>query len=188
MGDNGKWDEVERCLKAAFGENFDTALARLAKIGYTNAPASKSHHLAMQGGLMLHSYNVAIRLMQVTDAMGVKWPRAESPYVVGMLHDLVKCRCYREIEGTPPGEPPKWEYVQPGYPGHGSCSVAIAAELGFTLMAEEIAAITYHMGPWGVGKEYSEEEFRAAMEKWAPQIIAAHSADWYASQVDERMA
>ncbi len=37
-------------------------------------------------------------------------------------------------------------------------------------------------------REYSEEELRAAMEKWAPQIIAAHSADWYASQVDEREA
>ena len=44
---------------------------------------------------------------------------------------------------------------------------------------EEIAAITFHMGPWGVGKEYSEQELRAAMRAFAPQIIATHTADWY---------
>ena len=104
--------------------------------------------------------------------------------VVGMLHDLVKCRCYRSVNllGT------KFEYVQPEYHGHGACSVSIAAELGVRLMREEIAAIMFHMGPWGVGKEYSEEEFRAAMKAFAPYIIATHTADWYAAEVDEMEA
>ncbi len=48
------------------------------------------------------------------------------------------------------------------------------------------AAAKFHMGPWGVGKEYSESEFRAAMKAFAPQIIATHTADWYAAEVDER--
>ena len=100
-----------------------------------------------------------------------------------MLHDLVKCRCYklmREVDGRP-----EWEYMQPGYPGHGACSVAIAEELGIRLHKDEIVAITYHMGAFGIGKEYTDKEFYAAMEMFAPQIIATHCADWWAASVDE---
>ena len=154
----------------------------LVGIGYCDAPASKGHHLAKRGGLLKHSVNVTQRLVELTKAFNVRWPRYESPYIVGLLHDLVKCRCYRAVEGMYM----TWEYVQPEYHGHGACSVAIAAELGIQLMREEIAAIMFHMGPWGVGKEYSESEFRAAMKAFAPQIIATHTADWYAAEVDER--
>jgi hypothetical protein len=75
--------------------------------------------------------------------------------------------------------------VQPEFPGHGVCSVAIAASLGIELKAPEVAAITYHMGHWGVGKEYDEDAFNAAMDIFAPCIIAAHCADWFAAKVDE---
>lgn len=156
----------------------------LYRIGYFTQPASKGHHLAEVGGLLKHSVNVTHRLVQLTETLGVKWSRKESPYLVGMLHDLVKCRCYKpvSIDGQ---EFAKWEYVQPAYPGHGVCSIAIAAELGIRLFPDEIAAIVYHMGVFNVGKEYSDKEFYAAMDKFAQQIIATHSADWYASAVDE---
>ena len=129
----------------------------LERIGYFDAPASKGHHLATKGGLVRHSVTVTRRLVALTDALGVYWPRKESPYLVGMRHDLVKCKCYRAINGemrrrgeasegsrerseAPEGPArgraqdaePKWEYVQPEYPGHGACSVAIAAELGIS--------------------------------------------------------
>ena len=183
--------DLERDMNSYFNQAFGIGnkpmfgLA-LAGIGYFTQPASKGHHLATKGGLMRHSVNVTRRLVALTDALGVYWPRPESPYLVGMLHDLVKCRCYRAVTGAAQDEAPSWEYMQPEYPGHGACSVAIAAELGIPLMREEIAAITFHMGPWGVGKEYSEQEMRAAMKAFAPQIIATHTADWYAAEVDER--
>ena len=158
----------------------------LGRMQYFDAPASKGRHLARIGGLLEHSVNVTRRLLALTDALGVYWPRKESPYLVGMFHDLVKCRCYAQLMDEEGNFIEKWEYVQPEYPGHGACSVAIAAELGIQLMREEIAAIMFHMGPWGVGKEYSESEFRAAMRAFAPQIIATHTADWYAAEVDER--
>lgn len=160
-------------------------VGQLRNIGYFEQPASKGHHLARPGGLAQHSVNVARRLVALTYALAVCWPRSESPYLVGMFHDLVKCRCYRAVAGAAQDEAPSWEYVQPEYHGHGACSVAIAAELGIQLMREEIAAIMFHMGSWGVGKEYSESEFRAAMKAFAPQIIATHTADWYAAEVDE---
>ena len=183
--------DLERDMNSFFNHAFGVGnkqmyATALSGIGYFNAPASKGHHLAKRGGLLRHSVNVTQKLVALTDALYVCWPRPESPYLVGMLHDLVKCRCYRAVTGAAQDEAPSWEYVQPEYHGHGACSVAIAAELGIQLMREEIAAIMFHMGPWGVGKEYSESEFRAAMKAFAPQIIATHTADWYAAEVDER--
>lgn len=180
-------DMAGKYLVIAFPGGRDVMLGRaLRDIGYFDAPASKGHHLAERGGLLVHSVNVTQRLDEITDALCVKWPRKESPFLVGMLHDLVKCRCYRAIKGSERDEKPSWEYVQPAYHGHGACSVAIAAELGIHLMREEIAAIMFHMGPWGVGKEYSESEFRAAMDAFPSFIVATHTADWYAASVDER--
>lgn len=170
--------------KAGLSTNFVDSV--LDGIGYFTQPASKGHHLANRGGLVEHCVNVTRRLVELTDTLGVKWSREASPYLVGMLHDLVKCRCYRAVPSTVPDEEPKWEYIQPVYPGHGACSVAIAGELGFRLQKDEIVAITYHMGAFGIGKEYTDKEFYAAMEMFAPQIIATCCADWWAASVDER--
>ena len=200
---------MAECYLEHAGLNTDVEKL-LELIGYFDAPASKGHHLAERGGLVKHSINVTRRLVELTETLGVKWSRKESPYTVGMLHDLVKCRCYRAVNGemrrrgeasegcrerseAPEGpargraqdEEPKWEYVQPVYPGHGACSVAIAAELGMGLYRAEVVAITFHMGPWGVGKEYTDKELDAAMKQYAPQIIATHTADWWACKVDE---
>lgn len=155
----------------------------LVNIGYLEAPASKGHHLAEKGGLVKHSVNVTRELLKLTHTLGVKWPREESPYLVGLLHDLVKCRCYRSTMSQIGAL--AWEYVQPEYPGHGIASVMIALELGIELKPEEIAAITYHMGMFGVGREYTDKEFNAALAKYPQQIIATHCADWWAARVTE---
>ena len=157
----------------------------LERIGYFDAPASKGHHLARRGGLVNHSINVTRRLVELTETLGFKWSRKESPYTVGMLHDLVKCRCYRAVKGATQDAEPKWEYVQPLYPGHGACSVMIATEGGIVLCPDEIAAITYHMGMYGVGKEYTDKEFDNALRRYGPQILATIYADWWAARVDE---
>lgn len=162
---------------------------RLCQIGYCVAPASKGHHLAEKGGLVRHSANVTHRLVELTETLGVEWPRRESPLLVGMLHDLVKCRCYRAVEGAAPGDSEltttSWKYVQPGYPGHGIASVMIAAEIGIPLLEEEAVAIVYHMGLYGAGKEYSFDEFNNALKLHGSRIIATCCADWYAARVDE---
>ena len=158
-------------------------LMSLHKMGFFRQPASKAHHLIGYGGLAEHSVKVTRRLVELTKSLCVRWPREQSPYLVGMLHDLVKCRCYKlkgEIEGKP-----EWEYIQPVYPGHGACSAAIAAEIGIELMREEIVAITYHMGMYGVGKEYTDKEFDNALRWHGQQVIATCCADWWAARVDE---
>jgi len=162
-----------------------TTEERLDRYGYFKQPASMKHHLAGYGGLVRHSINVTQRLVKLTDVLGVKWPRDTSPYLVGMLHDLVKCRCYR-LKGEVDGKP-EWEYIQPVYPAHGACSAAIAAELGIELLREEIVAITYHMGMYGVGREYTDKEFDNALRWHGQQVIATCCADWYAARVDEEV-
>lgn len=164
----------------------ELVVANLKDIGYFDAPASKGHHLAEKGGLVTHSVNVTRELLKLTETMGVEWPREKSPYLVGMLHDLVKCRCYRPTMSQIGAL--AWEYVQPEYPGHGIASVMIAAELGIELRPAEIAAITYHMGMFGVGKGYTDEEFNAALAKFPQQIIATHCADWWAARVTKGWA
>ena len=157
----------------------------LESIGYFKAPASKGHHLAVEGGLFTHSVNVTRRLLGLTEAMEIDWPREESPYLVGMLHDLVKTRCYRAIDGAAQDGKAAYEYIQPAYPGHGVASALIAAELGIQLNEDERAAIVYHMGLYGVGKEYTDKEFNEALGVFPGPIIATHSADWLAARIDE---
>ena len=152
---------------------------RLRAIGYYDAPASKGHHLAYRGGLVLHSYNVARRLVILTNALGVAWSRPQSPYLVALLHDLVKCKCYRLRPDS------GYDYVQPEWPGHGVASVMIATvELGIRLEPDETAAIIHHMGAFGL-QGRALDEFDAALDKWPKQIIATHTADWAAARIDE---
>ena len=174
-------DKAKRYLVKADVEEHQ--IMRLEEMGFFKKPASMGHHMKGYGGLAEHSVNVTRRLVERTKSMGVKWPRKESPYLVGMLHDLVKCQCYKLI-GESAGRP-VWEYIQPVYPGHGACSAAIAAEIGIELMREEIVAITYHMGMYGVGKEYTDKEFDNALRWHGQQVIATCCADWWAARVDE---
>ena len=103
----------------------------LREIGYFTVPASTKYHLSCRSGLAVHSVNVTQNLLSISKAMNIDWPREESPYIVGMLHDLVKCHCYDWIDGG-------WKYCQPKYPGHGIASVMIASEIGIVLLKKEI--------------------------------------------------
>lgn len=142
-------------------------------LGYLDAPASKGHHLAVRGGLAEHSMHVVDNLLMM-HAFGTD----ESAFRVGMLHDLVKCLCYREKEdGT-------FEYVQPPYPGHGVASVLIANDCGILLTPEENAAIVWHMGVFGM-TDKDMKEYREAVCKWPVSVILTHAADHLASAMEE---
>ena len=154
---------------------------KLHSWGYDSAPASKGHHLSIPGGLAIHSVNVSRRLEELSKALRVEWPRQSSPWVVGMLHDLVKCRCYR-LRGDGSG---KYDYVQPLYPGHGIASAVMATvDLGFCLLESEAAAIIWHMGAFGL-QGRALDEFDAALDAYPAEIIATHTADWAAARLDE---
>lgn len=151
-------------------ELTEKEIAALEKIGYFTAPASIRHHLNCAGGLVEHSINVTRKML------GLKvFENAASNYRVGMLHDLVKCYCYREKKG---GGGYVWRDT--GYPGHGVASVMIAADLGIMLTPSERAAITWHMGVFGMDED-ELKEYQAATLRYPRPIILTHAADHLAS-------
>jgi len=151
----------------------------LDAIGYFSAPASKGHHLAYGGGLFEHSTNVTRRLISLTGPLNVEWPRTESPYLIGMLHDLVKAQCYRAKDGG------GFEYVETKYPGHGSASVNfIEKDVGIELHEVERTCIRWHMGAFNLTQGVLESYDRA-LDRFPREIIATHTADILAARVDE---
>ena len=176
---------AEQLLKMA-GLDSDT-IAELEFWGYFRAPASKGHHLAVPGGLVQHSINVTTRLVALTKALRLKWPRPESPYLVGMLHDVVKVRSYIvDKTATTDASAPKYIYAPSVYGGHGAASVMmVTSELQVLLCPEEALAIRWHMGAFGLaGDELKEYDW--ALKAFPALLIATHTADMLAANVDER--
>ena len=155
---------------------------QLEEIGFFDAPASCRHHLAEHGGLARHSSNVTRWLLKLSDAMEVHWPRPESPYIVGLLHDAVKCRCYG-FQNCAAEE--KIIRVPHPYTGHGAASVAvITCELGLNLYPAEASAIIHHMGAFNLtGNDL--KDFDNALDIFPKEIIATHTADMLAARSDE---
>ena len=144
------------------------------------APASAGHHLAVKGGLAIHSMNVTDRLLQLSGDLKIAWSDSGSPYTIGMCHDLCKTHAYdfktdKEITK-----------LRPMFPGHGTLSAMLAPEfLGHPISYVEQVCIVYHMGAWRVGEEYDVRHLDAAVSEFPLEVIATHTADMLASQYDE---
>ena len=144
------------------------------------APASAGHHLAVKGGLAIHSMNVTGRLLRLSRDLKIAWSSPRSPYIIGMCHDLCKIHAYdfktdKEIMK-----------LRPVFPGHGTLSAMLAPEfLGHPISYVEQVCIVYHMGAWRAGEEYDIRHLDAAISKFPLEVIATHTADMLASQFDE---
>ena len=144
------------------------------------APASASHHLAVKGGLAIHSMNVTDRLLQLSGDLKIAWSNSGSPYTIGMCHDLCKLHAYSFKTDK---EITKLRQV---FPGHGTLSAVLAPEfLGHPISYVEQVCIVYHMGAWNIGKEYDASQLGAGISEFPLEVIATHTADMLASQYDE---
>lgn len=164
----------------------DEQIEALEKRGYFHAPASRNKHLAVEGGLMQHSYNVALKLCELTALWKIPWERPEGPTIVGLLHDLVKMDTYAQVFNPDGSTHWEWQDRRRWFEKHGKASLAIATELGIELKQDEVNAIEFHMGKFNVGIEYLEGEFRSAIRTYQGQVLATHFADWWSSAVVER--
>ena len=150
------------------------------------APASSKYHSSYPGGLSDHSLFVAEVLVDLTDKKVCVWDREESPYLIGLLHDLTKCGCYStKWDSSPLGGIDKiWYEPNPYYqrldPIHGADSVAKANGF-FDLTEEEEACIRWHMGA------YEKENWNGYDEaiRQFRNILWTHTADMYASKILE---
>lgn len=158
--------------------------------GFFTSPASTKYHGAYEGGLYDHSRMVAMRLHWLTLNNDLKWQRPESPFIIGMFHDLCKCDQYVLKDGTEmsigsgqtitaPGGT-HYEYNQDTLlKGHGSKSVMILSRF-INLTEEEMLCVRYHMGAYEK-EEWSE--YDRAIRKFDTVLWTSH-ADMLASKVD----
>ena len=169
-------------------------MAYLNSGGFFTAPASTKYHGAYEGGLYDHSRMVAMRLHVLTLNNGLKWQRPESPFIIGMFHDLCKCDQYILTEGPhtqniggqeiviQPLIDKRYEY-NPNtlLKGHGSKSIMLLSQY-INLTEEEMICIMYHMGPYEK-TEYDWGTLDTAIKRW-PNCYWTHVADILASKID----
>lgn len=169
-------DRVQQYLQVMGYGDLTISVTDLRDLNFFNAPASTKYHGAYEGGLFDHSIQVAKTLDSLTKRLDLKWSRTESPYIVGMYHDLCKCDNYiLDVETN------KYIY-NPDIviPGHGEKSVILAQKY-IKLTDEEIACIRWHMGAYEKDPKMWEYYGRAIEEY--PNVLWTHTADMVASKI-----
>lgn len=148
---------------------------RLRDMNFFTAPASTKFHGNYEGGLFTHSFVVARTLVELTDCNNLMWERKESPYIIGMFHDLCKTDYYISN-----GTGHAWERNDDCLlKGHGEKSVMLLSQF-YTLTEEEIMCIRYHMGAFTPKEEWSD--YTRAVHAY-PNVLWTHHADMIASHV-----
>ena len=163
-------DFIKEKLGSRATEEF---LDWLETIGYYTCPAAKSHHGNYEGGLFNHSKAVAERLQSLTEKLGLQWEYPESPWVVGLLHDICKTDDYVydwKINAI------EWK---PSHSGHGMKSVMMIAG-HFPLTQEEKMCVLYHMGAF---TDKDEWKYYSNAVKNYPNVLYTHTADMIASNI-----
>lgn len=153
----------------------DLFLSWLIQIGYFEAPAAKSHHGNYIGGLFDHSYRVAEMLDKYTNQLSLVWERPNSPWIVGLLHDICKVDdyvCQTDSENEFQINPERITS------GHGDKSILMLAG-HYQLTEEEAMCIQFHMGAF---TEKDQWQYYSRAVKKDPKVLYTHTADMYASQ------
>lgn len=183
-------DFVNLCIENDF--NVNTKVKQwLIDNNFFVSPASTKYHGAHEGGLYDHSRAVYKRLQSLTTDNNLQWQRPQSPFIIGMFHDLCKCDQYTKVydddeyvtEGTKLVPKARFHYVfnaDTVLKGHGSKSIIFLSQL-FSLTEEEMLCIRFHMGAYE-NDEWTE--FDKAIRK-CPNVLWTHMADMLASKVDD---
>ena len=188
-------ERFDLCMSTKIGDFIsDEFKTYLLKNGFFSAPASTKYHGAYEGGLFDHSLAVMNLLVDLSYDNFLMWDREESPFIVGMFHDLCKIDCYRhpiidELSVTDLADgsreyhiydESKWEYnPDTNLKGHGDKSIILLSQF-MTLTEEEIMCIRYHMGAFTEKEEWSD--YTRAVHKY-PNVLWTHHADMLASHV-----
>lgn len=147
----------------------------LKDMGYFTKPASTKYHGTYEGGLFDHSLQVTKSLVDLTNKLNLQWERPESPYIVGLFHDLCKCDNYMTDRTG------RFIYnPRIIIPGHGDKSVIMLQDL-ISLTFEEIVCIRWHMGAYETDTKMWDY-YGKAIEKY-PNVLFAHTADMIASRI-----
>ena len=172
-------EQVVRCLE-------DT--------GFFESPASRTAHLAYDGGLVDHSLNVYHVAERIAENMRELCPRLQIPedsiIIISLLHDICKATRYHHSEKVMQKDGTIRETYIKDYShfpiGHGEKSVIQLLRWGLELTEDEMLAIRYHMGSWQLSmtNEEVQRDYREACTRH-PLIAILHTADTLAAQIIE---
>lgn len=162
----------------------------LIQNGFFTQSASIKYHGAYEGGLFDHSYEMTQVLLDMTERLNLQWTRPESPYIIGMFHDLCKIDNYLTIvdepgetmmgTGTVKGKEVHFEY-NPNtiLKGHADKSIMLLSQF-INLTEEELLCIRFHMGAYEGQDQW--DNYDKAIRKYET-VLWVHTADMYASKV-----
>ncbi len=164
-------EEFINLLRNTQREGMEQIINYLEKSGFFTAPASTTHHLANEGGLMEHSMNVYHAAVATKKLLMDLKPELEeklsdnSIVIVALLHDICKANIYKKAQKWRKDDQGRWEQYD-SYDvdysklpvGHGEKSVIMLLSLGLKLTIDEMVAIRWHMGAWDLPFQSYEEK------------------------------
>ena len=167
---------------------------------FFTAPASRKHHLAHPGGLVVHSLNVYKHLLEITarDVFGgtdgtlLAEPVIETVAILGLLHDVCKAGVYHQTDPFKAAAEGKlgamdpYEFRDPFPLGHGEKSLFLITR-HMALTEEEALAIRWHMGAYDDAVKGGSRSMTEAMNL-TPWVWRLQEADMCAAWIDERSA
>lgn len=191
-------DRLLNLLRSTKRAGIEQLIEYMENNGFFTAPCSGGNHLAKEGGLMEHSFNV----FETMDKMSAKLSSdtyrelANSVIICSILHDLGKMGDFGKTnyipnmikDGRPTKANPEQKYKQSEskpyktndallYEPHEVRSVKIASKF-IELTEDEEFAILMHNGMYG--------DFRYVIkDKETPLYLLLHFADMWASRVIE---
>ncbi|MCD8089936.1 MAG: hypothetical protein LUD81_04835 [Clostridiales bacterium] len=176
---NQFYDIMDVCMPHLIIEEF---INYLDDNNFFEAPASLKYHGAYSGGLFDHSFTMTKCLLSLTKRLELKWSREESPYIVGMFHDLCKVDNYKIVgkPGSRISDIKSWNHNDsPLLTGHGEKSVIILQQY-IKLTEEEIMCIRWHMGAFDDKENWVA--YGRAVNKY-PNVLYTHTADMMAAHI-----
>lgn len=197
---NENKEEFVKLLKSTGRDGVDDVIEELERLGFFSAPASAGHHLNVEGGLVQHSLNTCKAAFAIWEGMKALEPsldtevKKESIIISALLHDVCKADIYKRSVKKRKNKLGQWEDCE-GYKvsykdfpmGHGEKSLVVILLSGLELYDDEMLAIRWHMGAWGLNQNSFEDvrNYDTAQKEY-PLVAIIHAADVMAANVMER--
>ena len=193
-------EEFLQLLRSTEREGVEDLTEALEEMGFFTAPASANHHLNVEGGLLEHSLNTCKAALAIyeglkpLDASVEKEVRRDSIILSSLLHDICKSDIYKRSVKKRKNNVGQWEDVE-GYSvsyknfpmGHGEKSVILLLCNGLSLYDDEMLAIRWHMGAWGINmNSFEDQRCYDTSRKLYPLVSIIQAADGLAASILER--
>lgn len=193
-------EEFLQLLRSTEREGIEDLIEALEEMGFFTAPASANHHLNVEGGLLEHSLNTCKAALAIyeglkpLDASVEKEVRRDSIILSSLLHDVCKSDIYKRSVKKRKNNVGQWEDVE-GYSvsyrnfpmGHGEKSVILLLCNGLSLYDDEMLAIRWHMGAWGINmNSFEDQRCYDTSRKLYPLVSIIQAADGLAASILER--